>query len=142
MAQPEPLSLFEAHQLLKQWDCLTEQPESSTYGHVQAALHSIVSHSDYQMLGICADGLEQGKKTLVAYAQACGYTVDLSTLQVRNPPSTTSSGIYIKYNPESGLLYASEYEGSHRGVLVACQSAHESGLNELYGHLPLDLFEA
>ncbi|MDP5017066.1 MAG: DUF1824 family protein, partial [Dolichospermum sp.] len=28
----------------------------------------------------------------------------------------------------------------HRGVLVSCQSYQEGGVNEMYGHLPLDLF--
>ncbi len=138
---PPALSLADAHQLLKQWDCLTEQPDRSTYLPIQATLHTIVTHSDYQILGICADTLEQGQKTLVAYAQACGYTVEWSTFQNRQQPSTSASGVYIKYNPESGLLYASDYDGSHRGVLVACQSASASGLNEMYGHLPLDLFD-
>lgn len=97
----------------------------------------VVAHSDYQILGICADSLSQGHRALMAYAQALAYTVDDSALSLNTPPRST----YIKYNPTSGLLYASDYDGTHRGVLVACQSETTEGINEMYGHLPLDLFD-
>jgi hypothetical protein len=38
------------------------------------------------------------------------------------------------------LCYLDSYAGHHRGVLVSCQSYQEGGVNEMYGHLPLDLF--
>ena len=48
--------------------------------------------------------------------------------------------VYIKLNGKNGLCYLDSYSGHHRGVLVSCQSYQEGGINEMYGHLPLDLF--
>ncbi|HEY9658957.1 MAG TPA: DUF1824 family protein [Allocoleopsis sp.] len=47
----------------------------------------------------------------------------------------------MKFNPNASSCYADSYTGEHRGVLVSCQSA-DDGINEMYGHLPLDLFLA
>lgn len=101
----------------------------------------VVAHSDYQILGICADSLSQGHRALMTYAQALGYTVDDSALPLDQEGAIALRSTYIKYNPTSGLLYASDYEGIHRGVLVACQSETTEGINEMYGHLPLNLFD-
>jgi hypothetical protein len=130
------MNLEEAHTHLKQFDCLTSQSvqTASEREKLRQALLQVVERSDYQMLGICADTLSQGQRALETYAKALGYTPKLQS-------SLISGAVYIKFNPNSALCYADTYQGSHRGVLVSCQSADDSGINEMYGHLPLDLFE-
>lgn len=102
---------------------------------VQQALHLVREHSDYQILGICAETTTQAIAALHSYLTAFGYT--------KLPQPTQIEGVvYLKYNPITGLCYVKPYQGSHRGVLVSCQSAYEGDVNETFGHLPLDLFEA
>jgi hypothetical protein len=129
------LSREVAHATLKQFDCL-KLTEAFDADLVRRSLLWVAEQSDYQMLGICADSLEQGVATLAAYAEALGYQPNLALA----PVAEEAAGVYIKFNPNSDGCYASAYEGEHRGVLVSCQSAFEDGVNEMYGHLPLDLF--
>lgn len=129
------LTFSEAHQLLKQFDCVTPlshlaPPERA---QLQQALLLVASQSDYQMLGICADSLKTGQAALETYTQALGYSFDSELTPIEG-------AVYIKFNPKAGSCYVSSYEGEHRGVLVSCQSANETGHNEMYGHLPLNLF--
>ena len=100
---------------------------------LQEALRQVALASDLQILGICAGSLAEGRQVLVAYATALG-------LPQPNPEFADLVGaVYIKFNP-GRQCYASSYSGSERGVLVSCQSAEESDLNEMFGPLPLDLF--
>ena len=138
------LSLAEAHQLLKQFDCIT--PAVGTVDQAGAAdsqadrlqtrqaLLTVAHHSDYQMFGVCADSFEQGRDALERYAKALGYLPELNF-------SPVAGEVYLKFNPKSGRCYGDHYAGDRRGVLVSCQSADADGLNEIYGHLPLDLFD-
>lgn len=129
------LTATEAHQILKPFDCLKrDEAQSADKSRIREALLTVVRLSDYQILGICADTLAEGRKALEAYAAALGYQPELGG-------GAIAGAVYIKFNPKSGLCYAEPYMGDHRGVLVSCQSAYESGVNEMYGHLPLDLFE-
>jgi hypothetical protein len=91
-------------------------------------------HSDYQILGVCADTAEQAIAALHTYLQAFGLT-DLPV------PAAIAGVVYLKYNPKTGLCYLKPYEGEHRGVLVSCQSAYDGDVNETFGHFPLDLFD-
>ncbi len=133
-SSPSP-TLTEAQTLLRQFTCLEGHAKLSPTEQLQVrqALQLICQRSQYQILGICADTLEQGQRTLQAYATALGYTVNPQLAPIAEP-------IYIKFNPRSGLCYADTYVGSHRGVLVSCQSTNDEGINETFGHLPLDLF--
>jgi Domain of unknown function (DUF1824) len=139
------LSLQAAHDLLKAFDCLVPKAiDSETERQqVQQALLQVAHHSDYQILGICADTVEQGYQALQSYAAVLGYEplgcdpIGDASRSIASP----AEAVYLKFNPKAGSCYVAPYEGTHRGVLVACQSAHESGLNEIYGHLPADLFE-
>ena len=101
---------------------------------VREALLLMRDQSDYQILGICADTAHQAIAALHAYLQAFGFS-DLPQ------PAPIEGVVYLKHNPKTGLCYMKPYEGSHRGVLVACQSAYEGDVNETFGHLPLDLFD-
>jgi len=136
MSSSQPLDLETAHTILKQSS--TFNPESSdapsNWNLVQQALLLAASQSDYQMLGVCADTLEQGIQALEGYAKALNYSPNLKLEPV-------GGSVYIKFNPNSAQCYASPYDGEHRGVLVSCQSAEATDLNEMYGHLPLDLFD-
>lgn len=128
------LTLEEAHRCLKQFDCIQpHEVERSTWAEVQQALRFVASRSDYQILGICADTVAQAKAALESYAQALGYDA-LCELE------PIEGSVYLKFNPKTGTCHLSPYPGSHRGVLVACQSTYETGINEMYGHLPLELF--
>jgi hypothetical protein len=128
-------SVTAADQLLRQFDCLTPRKLLAVEDKqpVRQALLVVAEQSDYQMMGICADTIEQGQTALTAYATALGYSLESDLQAIEGP-------VYIKFNPKSGSCYASAYEGEHRGVLVSCQSAYDSGVNAMYGHLPLDLF--
>jgi hypothetical protein len=133
--------IAEARSLLHQFDCgpggepgsgSGDRPEAQA---TRAALQHVIRHSDYQILGICAESLDQGQAALVAYAAALGYTVDVTRLAPQSGP------VYIKFNPKTNLLYSDRYVGDHRGVLVSCQSAEPDDVNDMFGHLPLDLFD-
>lgn len=100
---------------------------------LRRALLLVTQASDYQILGICAETLTQGIQALETYAAALKYSPEPDLPEIE-------TAVYIKFNPRSGLCYASSYSGSHRGVLVSCQSDDDAGVNEMFGHLPLDLF--
>jgi hypothetical protein len=130
------LTVQEAQGLLKPFNCIagkTVNSESEKTLLCQALL-LLVELSDYQILGICADTAPQGLSALKTYSEALGYQPNLDLASVEGP-------VYIKFNPNTDLCYLEPYSGTHRGVLVSYQSAYEGGINEMYGHLPLDLFE-
>lgn len=131
-----PLTVQEAQQRLKPFNCIEGKSINSDTetALIRQALLLVAEHSDYQILGICADTAEQGLSALTSYAEALGYELDLDIEPIEGP-------VYIKFNPKSRLCYLDSYTGTHRGVLVSCQSAYEGGVNDMYGHLPLDLFE-
>lgn len=151
-----PLSLESACQILRQFNCLdSKSPELSNSAipdpaisdpaisdpvipdraTLQQALLRVAQASDYQILGICADSIAEGRRALESYAAALEYQPVLNT-------TLLEGAVYIKFNPKTGLCYANTYNGHYRGVLVSCQSAYESGVNEMFGHLPIDLFAA
>lgn len=135
LTNPTNLTLTEAQEILKQFDCIKPIPNDSLPQKelIRQALLLVSSQSDYQILGICADTAEQGILALKNYSTALGYEA--------NSELTPIDGtVYIKYNPATGLCYIDSYTGHYRGVLVSCQSANPDGINDMYGHLPLDLF--
>jgi Domain of unknown function (DUF1824) len=124
-----------AHRLLKQWDCTAQpQPSDTERDAIHKALILLTKHSDYQILGICADSAGQGIQALNDYAIALSLPIPESW------PNLPPGPVYLKLNPKLGRCYADTYPGEHRGVLVSYQSAYDDGINEMYGHLPLDLF--
>ena len=129
------LDVAEAKKILEPFNCINSAIINSEAekAKVREAVLLVAENSDYQMLGICAGSPEEGLAALQTYTEALGYQTSLDMTGVEGP-------IYIKFNPKSGLSYFSSYEGDYRGVLVSCQSSDEDGINEMYGHLPLDLF--
>jgi hypothetical protein len=127
----------EAVKLLRLFTCIDRlSPEQMpTPGDIRAAIAIVREHSDYQILGICADDQAQGQKAMTAYIQALDYRFQPEVPPVDGP-------IYIKYNPKLRSCHSDAYVGDHRGVLVSCQSTDPEDVNELFGHLPLDLFDA
>jgi hypothetical protein len=99
----------------------------------QAVLH-LAHVTDNQILGILAASWEVAMATLHAYTHALGYPVPAD-------PNPCDGSVYLKFNPRTGLCYVSPYPEQYRGVLIAFQSDLEDGINEMYGHLPLDLFQ-
>ncbi|MBD2139240.1 DUF1824 family protein [Anabaena sp. FACHB-1237] len=129
------MTLQEAKKILNKFNCLDIAPilKPSEKIVIREALIFVSSIADYQILGICADTADEGILAMKTYSRALGY----------QPPSNLphpEGPVYIKLNGKNGLCYLDSYPGHHRGVLVSCQSYQEGGINEMYGHLPLDLF--
>ncbi len=129
---PTNLTVEEAHKILKAFDCVNSSQSAPTKDSIRQALLLVTELCDNQILGICADTAEQGILALKTYAEALGYQAPQL--------SAIDGSVYIKFNPKTGLCYLDSYTGEHRGVLISCQSAYDGGINEMYGHLPLDLF--
>lgn len=131
------LTVDEAQQLLKPFNCIEGKSvnSESEKALLRQALLLLTQHSDYQILGICADTMAQGLSALKTYSEALGYDPNLDL-------SPIDGSVYVKFNPKIGLCYLDSYTGTHRGVLVSYQSSYDGQINEMYGHLPLDLFES
>jgi len=130
------LTVEEAQKILKGFNCIESKPvAASEKALIREALLLLASFSDYQILGVCADTSAQGLLALKTYSEALGYEAILDLTPVQG-------SVYIKFNPKTGLCYLDSYSGKHRGVLVSYQSSQQESINEMYGHLPLDLFEA
>ena len=129
------LTLENAQNILKDFNCIeTKTVTAAEKAFIREALLLITSFSDYQILGICADTTEQGILALKTYSAALGYeAIDLTPVE---------GAVYIKFNSQTRLCYLDSYSGNYRGVLVSCQSPQYGSINEMYGHLPLDLFES
>ncbi|HBB34369.1 MAG TPA: DUF1824 domain-containing protein [Cyanobacteria bacterium UBA8803] len=130
------LTVPEAQAILRPFNCvdgksITSESEKAL---IRQALLLVAEHSDYQIFGICADTVGQGLSALKSYSSALGYEPNLNLTPIDDP-------VYIKFNGNTGLCYLDSYIGEYRGVLVSCQSSFAGGVNEMYGHLPLDLFE-
>lgn len=136
MQPSSQLTLQTAQQILGEFNCQTGKILEflAEKQRVREALLLVASHSDYQMIGVLAASAPEGLAALRAYLRALGYGVDPN-------PTAIAGSVYLKFNPRSGRCYMDPYSGEHRGVLVSCQSAYEGGITEMYGHLPLDLFE-
>ncbi|MBE9000956.1 DUF1824 family protein [Nostoc sp. LEGE 12447] len=134
-SNPHNLTAEEAKKLLNKFNCLDIAPilKPSEKAVIRDALILVTKLADYQILGICADTAEEGILAMKTYSLALGYEPPNNLLTPEGP-------VYIKLNGKNGLCYLDSYAGHHRGVLVSCQSYHEDGINEMYGHLPLDLF--
>ncbi|NJL82268.1 MAG: DUF1824 family protein [Chloroflexaceae bacterium] len=132
-----PLSLDEAVNILKQYNCIVVKNPSSweEKKRLQKALLLVSKASNCENLGICADNAAQGYATLAEYLQALGYDIDLENLDI----SDENSPVYIKFNGKTMSYYLDDYTGSYRGVLVFYQSDDPKVVGT-YGHFPINLF--
>ena len=130
------LTVEEAKKILSRYDFVDVAPQlkPSQKISVRRALTLLAKLCDYQILGISADTTEEGIKAMESYSTALGYEPPSNLPSIEGP-------VYIKLNGKNGLCYIDSYLGHHRGVLVSCQSCSEGGMNHMYGHLPLDLFD-
>ncbi|MDF5730495.1 MAG: DUF1824 family protein [Rhizonema sp. PD38] len=129
------ITIQEAKKILNKFNCVDIAPaiKQSEKSIIREALLFVASLSDYQILGICADTAQEGMLAMKTYSLALGYEPPNNLPVIEGP-------VYIKLNGKNGLCYLDSYSGHHRGVLVSCQSYSKEGINELCGHLPLDLF--
>lgn len=123
----------EAETILRQFICTDQTSTPLDDAAIRAAVLTVADLSDYQILGICAETAEEGIRALSSYLKVLDYEVP----ETRSIPGV----IYIKFNPLTGRSHMEPYTGEHRGVLISCQSAYDDGVNETFGHLPIDLFE-
>ncbi len=137
------MTTAQAQAILAPFNCLTAKSigDSQEKIAVQQAVLHLASITETHMFGILAADLEGADSWCVAIAALHSYAKAFG----HEPPAAVnpcSDAVYIKFNPRTGLCYASPYTGSYRGVLIAFQSDFADGVNELCGHLPLDLFES
>jgi hypothetical protein len=134
---PTSLTIATAQKLLRQFLCIERIPASvlANKATIRSALLLVAEASDYQIFGICADNATQAITALQNYLQALDYPFPSERPEM-------AGSIYIKFNPHTRKFLAEPYTGQHRGVLISCQSADPNGINETFGHLPLDLFTA
>jgi Domain of unknown function (DUF1824) len=130
-------TIEQAQALLAEYSCVTPKMPANLAekSALQKAVKLIAEQTDNQILGILASTPAEALRALREYTQTLN-------LQMPDPPPLDCTPpIYLKFNPQTGLCYASSYEGSHRGVLISVQSELAERINATYGHLPLDLFE-
>jgi hypothetical protein len=132
------LTLETAQNLLEQFTRIEiqSQTQAKEIDEIRQALLLLADHSDYQMLGICADSLLEALTTLSIYLTKLGYNIDIDSNRI-NP---IKGAVYLKFNGRNQSYYASAYLEKYRGVLISYQSSDEAGVNGTYGHFPLDLF--
>jgi hypothetical protein len=132
------LTLETAQNLLEQFTRIEIQSQTlpKEIDEIRQALLLLVDHSDYQILGICADSLPEALTTLSTYLTKLGYNIDIDSNRI-NP---IKGAVYLKFNGRNQSYYASAYLEKYRGVLISYQSSDEAGVNGTYGHFPLDLF--
>ena len=99
----------------------------------QAIVH-IVTVSDAQNFGICADTVAEALQALNRYLSHLGYNT-VSEISSEYAPDTA---IYLKYSSQKASYYIDRYEGDYRGVLLSCQGSDE--VTGTYGYFPLNLF--
>lgn len=134
-ASPE-MTTAEAIALLHRFTCVEKNPTVvlPSRDEIFAALAIVLEDSSYQILGVCAPDLSSGKLSLYQYLAALG--------EVHQPPLPEQDGpCYIKYNTKNRSCYVAPYDDGYRGVLISCQSSYDDGVNETFGHFPLDLFQ-
>jgi hypothetical protein len=100
---------------------------------IYGALTIVLNESEFQNLGVCAESHAEGLLALQQYLAAFGEEVQPTCADPGKP-------LYIKYNGRTQGCYSEPYDGDHRGVIVACYSSYDDGVNETFGHFPLDLF--
>ncbi len=123
--------------ILQQYSCTQVKiPESEAEKkQLQQALISVVSLSEWENLGICADNSEIGFSVLTSYLKALGYPVKLDRAVI----TASKKPVYIKYNTQKMSHHLDYYNGDYRGVLISCQSENDK-IAGTYGYLPGNLF--
>ncbi|MEB3308701.1 MAG: DUF1824 family protein [Snowella sp.] len=131
-------TVYQSLKLLKSYSCLEPKLVHSEAEKVelQQAIKQIVSLSEYENLGICADSSEIARQALNQYLNALGYEAQLD----QNALPSQENPIYLKFNTQRMSHYLDGYDGQYRGVLISCQS-EDDNITGTYGYFPLDLFK-
>ncbi len=131
-------TLEESLALLKSFSGVTPKGLTSENEkqRLRQAICQIVTLSEGENLGICADTVEEALDSLTQYLQALAYP-PLSPAP--DLPHLTEA-VYLKYNTQKQRYYLDRYSGEYRGVLLAIQGEYES-ITGTYGYFPLDLFK-
>ena len=132
---PTSLTLQNAHNILVGFNDMQPKHIHSDLEaqQVRAAVLCLAKASDYQILGVLADSFAQGWQALSSYTKALGVGIPPQMQPVPGP-------VYFKFNFQSGRCYVEPYTGQDRGVLVSYHSDYDGDPNDMYGHLPWDLF--
>ncbi len=122
-------------QYLSQFDCgsSSELDAESEKSKIIRALKVIQDAADVHIFGVLSPSFPEAIQALNEYVTAFDYPQP-------DFPQAIDGPTYLKYNPSTQLCYADTYEGRYQGVLISCQSDASDGLNQMFGHLPLDLF--
>ncbi len=133
--QKTNLTFLQAKAILEQFNYTNSQLPVSEEDKAQlrSAIVLMAQFSDFQILGICAETAPQGYLALKTYAAALDYDITFET-------PTAAGPVYIKFNPSTGRCHLDARSGKYWGVLVSYQTSQPEGINEVYGHFPLDLF--
>ncbi|MEM9244649.1 MAG: DUF1824 family protein [Cyanobacteria bacterium P01_F01_bin.153] len=136
------LTFEEAQKVLAAFNGMDMMPSLSAEQGllVRRSLQVLAEETDSCIFGICADNLDQAVQALNEYAAGLSYELPEGPDLRGN--LNDAAGVYMKCNLQSSLFYASPYENSQRGVLLAYQSVEHPEIAPLYGHLPLNLFNA
>ena len=109
--------------------------DSSEEETLRRAITHIIALSERENIGICANKIEDGLKTLQEYLQGLGYRpIEILPVTLDN-----LEGVYLKYNTYRMTHLIEPYAGEYRGVLISCQS-DDPTIAATYGYFPLDLF--
>lgn len=124
--------------LLKCYSCLEPRipADETERDSIRRAIAWICEQSERENLGICADDQAAAETALTQYLQALGYGAAMAS-----PAGTIEGPVYLKCNTQSLRFYVDSYEGTYRGVLIACQIEENEELSGTYGYFPLDLFD-
>ena len=131
------LTVEEALKILRAYSCTQIKTPSSQAEkeQLQQAVILIVSLSEWENLGVCADNAKVGFATLASYLKALGYEADFDSTSI----PASEDPVYIKFSTQKMSHFLDSYSGEYRGILISCQ-AEDEAIAGTYGHLPLDLF--
>jgi len=103
---------------------------------VRDALLWLNDMSEYQTLGICAEGLAEAETALKGYVTALSQPIQVDL------PADQAGAVFLKFNTLKNAWYLDGYSGESRGVLVTYHTSEPEleDVNGTYGPFPLDLF--
>ncbi|MGK7944314.1 MAG: DUF1824 family protein [Microcystaceae cyanobacterium] len=104
---------------------------------LRQAIRLVVSRSEWENLGICADTASQAIASLNSYLKALEYEPITVTEEIL--PKELGNAVYLKYNSQKNTYYLDNYTGNYRGVLISCQGENDQ-ITGTFGHFPLDLY--
>jgi len=100
------------------------------------------------IMGVCAPDSRSAVRCMRLYSEGLGLSIPMPECRVKGVGhvAQVTTGLYIKYNQENGVCFATSYDGDFKGVLLtlahpvgdACEGPELE--TQQFGHLPLDLW--